>query len=1269
MLTEANLRSALESLGFEWESDSVLSTTVRGFRMAADFDQRLLIYPESDGLVVNERQTCNFSSNENFVVFECVHRLLSKGYLPRHLELEPRWQVGRGASGGRADVLVRDNQSKTLMIIECKTAGPEYEHEWRITLQGKGQLFSYAQQASETEFLTLYSSDFVDGQVRYFNRIVVHRDNEQHLIDNPTLKPFKEATTTEGRFEVWRDTYGSESTTKGIFEDSIEPYRVGKDKYTLSDLEPISETDRRKKYNDFATILRQHNVSGRENAFDKLVNLLLCKLVDEARNPDDLKFYWKGLAFDTEFELLDRLQQLYKEGMAQFLGEDITYINEEDVNTALRFVRKSPDATQRAVWDLFVRQKFFTNNDFSFIDVHNEDLFHQNAGVLLQILRMWQDVRLTHTGETSNQFLGDMFENFLDQGIKQSEGQFFTPIPLVRFIVDSLPLDSLVVDSPEPPRVLDYACGAGHFLTEYANQVGRILSKQKSDVHGIESHERRIFGIEKEYRLSKVAKVSAFMYGQPNINIVYGDALAHSQVSRSKIDNESFDVIVANPPYSVKGFLETLSKEDRDLYELTQTVDPKALDTNNRIEAFFIERAKQLLRPGAVAAIVLPSSVLSNNDRPTRRARDILLEYFDILAIVELGSGAFGSTGTTTSTLFLRRKQKRPETLDHLKSRIEDWFRSGPGKKEGDSEYEDSNVLRRYAERLRYDPEDYLAFSNGALSERLARTDTFEGYRAAFEREASTRKVRTSSRFRALDSEAQELDLLNGFVAYCQTIERDKLLAFALALEQVEPVLLVQGPSSTKAMKRFLGYSWSKAKGNEGIKIVRDAEGHHLTPLYDDSERSNPSKLNYYIAKNFEGTLTDLPESLGQFAMTARLENLLEFGEPSFDRSISMQPYDVSDQPTSIVPMRKLSSIASEIHRGASPRPIDDFLTEDADGIPWVKIGDARPGAKTIDGTEERITPRGAESSRRVAAGDLIVSNSMSAGRPYLMAIDGCIHDGWLSLEGIADDVDPDYLYYVLADEFVQKQFRQRQRGPVVKNLNIPRVKSVLIPVADAVDQARLVREATEIEAAIASVNAEILALNTSILVASTGTATVGQDRLGNVAENVVDAVTPNAHAPLQYVGLESIQSRTGVLIDADEDADGARSVKRAFQVGDVLYGKLRPRLNKVLLATTSGLCSTDLLVLRFSSPESACFYATYLRSDDFNRKALPTVTNTMPRTSWEKLQSIQVPLLDQQSLDAWLSSYRVFETETAALNRKLETLLKDRADVVRKYI
>jgi type I restriction-modification system DNA methylase subunit len=560
MITQSNLSQLLDQLGFTKNAQKH-SKTIGEATLAVDWKKGEISYPEAQGLTVNEHQPCNFSSDENFVVLECVHRLLEKGYKPANIELEPKWKLGHGASGGRADILVKDNAGKPLLIIECKTAGNEFSRAWKKTLQDGGQLFSYSHQISETQFLCLYTADFDNGALAYTSHIIAHRDNDKYLDDNPGLKGFKTATSTQERVAIWRDTYKLDFTTKGIFEKGIQTYQIGKSQYSLDDLNTVSASDQQKKYHEFATILRQHNVSGRENAFDKLVNLLLCKLVDETLNPQDLKFYWKGVAYDSHFDLFDRLQQLYKDGMGKFLGEPITYIDRDAVRNAMRFIRQNPDATQKAVWHLFLQQKFYTNNDFSFIDVHNEKLFYQNADVLLKVIQMWQDIKLTNE-DGDSQFLGDLFEGFLDQGVKQSEGQYFTPLPICRFIMMSLPLQTLIAQHASPPKVIDYACGAGHFLTELARQLKPLVAQSQPHAD-ITDYHKAIIGIEKEYRLSKVAKVAAFMHGQRDIAICYGDALLKAHPSHPQIADHSFDILVANPPYSVKGFLETLPEAER----------------------------------------------------------------------------------------------------------------------------------------------------------------------------------------------------------------------------------------------------------------------------------------------------------------------------------------------------------------------------------------------------------------------------------------------------------------------------------------------------------------------------------------------------------------------------------------------------------------------------------------------------------------------------------------------------------------------------------
>ena len=143
----------------------------------------------------------------------------------------------------------------------------------------------------------------------------------------------------------------------------------------------------------------------------------------------------------------------------------------------------------------------------------------------------------------------------------------------------------------------------------------------------------------------------------------------------------------------------------------------------------------------------------------------------------------------------------------------------------------------------------------------------------------------------------------------------------------------------------------------------------------------------------------------------------------------------------------------SRIARGASPRPIRKFITNDG-GIPWIKIGDVPPQGKYITTTAQHISTDGAEKSRQIKPGDFILSNSMSFGRPYISKINGCIHDGWLVISNYEKTFDPDFLYHVLRSSPIQNEFAQRAGSGTVRNLNSRIVSETLVP-APSIDQQR----------------------------------------------------------------------------------------------------------------------------------------------------------------------------------------------------------------------
>ena len=153
----------------------------------------------------------------------------------------------------------------------------------------------------------------------------------------------------------------------------------------------------------------------------------------------------------------------------------------------------------------------------------------------------------------------------------------------------------------------------------------------------------------------------------------------------------------------------------------------------------------------------------------------------------------------------------------------------------------------------------------------------------------------------------------------------------------------------------------------------------------------------------------------------------------------------------------RLGSVC-EIARGGSPRPIKAYITNDSNGINWIKIGDTDKGGKYINSTKERIIPEGVSRSRFVHAGDFLLTNSMSFGRPYILNVDGCIHDGWLVISNYQTVYDKDFLYYMLSSAFAYYQFCDVVSGAVVKNLNSDKVAASIFPVPPVDEQGRIVK-------------------------------------------------------------------------------------------------------------------------------------------------------------------------------------------------------------------
>lgn len=856
MITIENLKNVLSEIGFE-KSDigDYYKIDYTGCSMAVDFDNAKLIYPEKKGLVVNDRTTSNFSHPENFVVFECVCRLLEKGYRPEHIELEPRWTLGHDAKGGKADILVKDEDNNPLLIIECKTAGTEFNKEKKNTEEDGGQLFSYWQQEGATRWLALYASDFKNEELSYKCLCISCTDDANIVIiaeKDTDLHIYKNARNDKERFQVWCDTYGQQWLDDVVFCNDSQAYNIGIPPLRKGQLRDFTPEDRI--VNRFEEILRHNNVSDKENAFNRLVALFICKLVDEIKkiDLDEVDFQYKQGA-DTYESLQDRLQRLHQQGMEEFMKEKIFYI-EADYAERL-FMQYTGRQRKAAIEDLnrTIRiLKFYSNNDFAFKDVHNEELFFQNGKILVEVVQLFQPYRIVYPSK--HQFLGDLFEQLLNKGFKQNEGQFFTPTPITRFIWDSLPLQHYV-SNRDLPRIIDYACGAGHFLTEAVEAVNAV--RQDADNTWVEKH---IYGVEKDYRLARVSKISMFMNGAGGANIIFGDGLEN--YAEKGITNGSFDILVANPPYSVSGF-----KQHLKLQSNTFNIIDKITQDGSEIETLFVERTAQLLKPQGIAAIILPASILSNSSNSYIAAREQLLQNFMLRAIVNFGSKTFGATGTNTVVLFLERYNEPPQ-VSKMAEDIVDGIMSNTDC----SEWQDKDVMEAYLSHQNIDEELYKQFLSRSMPWEMLQQDSyFKSYIEAFSNSAIQYP-------KSATAERKAEIRLNKFYDNALSVERDKLYYFTLVRNQ--KTLVISAPTDNKEQKIFLGYDWSNRKGSEGI-IINKKGGQ----LYDDSNRFASDTLASLIRFTFYGDISvRLPEEIEKFAKTYWLKDMIDFSQTKHEK-------------------------------------------------------------------------------------------------------------------------------------------------------------------------------------------------------------------------------------------------------------------------------------------------------------------------------------------------------------------------------------------------
>lgn len=376
-----------------------------------------------------------------------------------------------------------------------------------------------------------------------------------------------------------------------------------------------------------------------------------------------------------------------------------------------------------------------------------------------------------------------------------------------------------------------------------------------------------------------------------------------------------------------------------------------------------------------------------------------------------------------------------------------------------------------------------------------------------------------------------------------------------------------------------------------------------------------------------------------------------------------------------MVEWKKLGEVM-KIVRGASPRPITSYLTSDSNGVNWIKIGDVEPGAKYITRCIEKVTKEGAQKSRYLHSGDFILSNSMSFGRPYILKIDGCIHDGWIAMSDFETHLSSGYLYEVLNSNRVQSYWKMKaNNGGAMTNLNSDIVKDTIIPIPSLGEQARIVGILDTFTSAIDNLKEQIAQRRKQYeyyrdqLLDLEGKPGVEMKTLGEVCSRLTDGSHFSPKSVEHGYYMPSVKDMT----DNGFDFSSCKQISKG-DYESLLNTGCKPKVNDVLIAKDGSMLKyvfpvkkeEEIVVLSsiaILTPRTdiiiSAYLSYYLRGDKIKEKTIQEFSSKggVPRIilkNFKKITIIIPPLSEQQRIVSILDTFE-------ASIQNLEAQLKQR--------
>lgn len=1222
------------------------------YAIEIDFEKQSINY--GSAITAESKTTQNFSQPENFVVLECVDRLLTKGYKPQNIVLEKTWPSGHSTSG-RLDISVNREDGTPYMLIECKTYGKEYNKESAKIHKDGGQLFTYFQlSGSKADVLMLYASELKGNKIVYVNEIIKIEDDYR----NGDVKDI---------YEKWNKL----TKDNGIFDSWVQPYNFQSKALTKEQLKEIKAEDSSFIFNRFLEILRHNVVSDKGNAFNKIFTLFLCKVYDETTTDDgeELRFQWlEGRDNHVDFQL--RLTDLYSKGMKKFLDRTVSDFNDDDFNKrCASLTAETKEFLRKEVNKLRLEK----NNEFAIKEVYDSASFEENAKVVKEVVELIQGYRIRYNKR--QQYLSDFFELLLTTGLKQEAGQYFTPVPIAQFIIKSLPLDSIMAeklsrkDGEILPYMIDYAAGSGHFITEFMHEIQDIINDCDTSKYIEETRKHLInwqnchfdwatdyvYGIEKDYRLVKVGKVGCYLHGDGLANVILSDGLANfcnnkeykgklrKQTNDGQKDNQQFDIVLSNPPYSVSSFRQTTrdyyTEQDFELYN-------SLTDNSSEIECLFIERTKQLLKDGGIAGVILPSSILSNSGIYTK-AREIILQYFDIVAIAELGSNTFMATNTNTVVLFLRRRDNYFAT--NTKNAVNTFFRTLNDVTINGIETPASKYVAHVWEGLDY--ADYVTLLQKSPNDKVKAHEIYAEYK---------KKISAKSEAKLHET------ILN--------IEAEKLLYFILAYPQ-KVVIVKSGEKDVE--KRFLGYEFSNRRGNEGIHAIQKGKNiDECTKLFDANSYDNPNKASTYVYRAFKGDYTlPIAEEMQSHISRVSLIDMLTFERDSFEKSISLaiKKKVLIDSKYNQL---KLTHLSILLKRGKSAK-------YGKSKIQIIKSGQAR-GWFDFDFSERHYVDESfVVDERKLVGGDLLINSTGvgTAGRVTYFGEDGdFVVDSHITIFRPNQDlILPKYALCALGligfDNI--ENMALGQSGQIELSLDI--IGNIKIPVPPIDVQKQIVEEIGKVEKSNSDAK-YLIDKNLSDI----RTIIDGLDSTVSIKEYFdINTLTLNPTSCWKdefftYVDIDSVGKGDG-SISFDKKILGKDAPSRARRVAEdrtVVVSTVRPYLKGFAYIDSvpeKTIFSTGFALLKSKNEEnyiSKLLYYLFMFSDNLMKQmetAMPKAA--YPSINKEDIDNFKIPLLTIDEQKRIVAQIEALELEITKARTLIDNAASEKQIILEKYL